>query len=240
MENKIDVIFENENIIVVNKQPYIYVYKEDENIKKNTIIDYLKNSCAIKNVLPVTSLDFEASGIVVFAKNKKSYDFIADQFKKETVKRTYHIIVNGVMENNEGEINKKLIVTQQTTSVNDKGIKSVTKYVVKEQFKSFAFVEVFPVTVRKNQIRAHFWAAGNSLAIDNIYSSGEPLLLSSLKKRYKGINKEKPLLKRLPLHLSEIEFVLPETEERKVFTVDLAQDMKLTLKQLGKYNKRGS
>ncbi|MBR3628055.1 MAG: RNA pseudouridine synthase, partial [Elusimicrobia bacterium] len=209
-----------------------------ESNKNNTILDILQKDLK-QDVFPVNSLDYEASGIIIFAKNKKTYEFISKQFKKEQVKKIYHILVNGIMDNAEGEIDNKLVVNEQTTSVNDKGINSVTKYKVKEQFKSFAFVEVYPLTTRKNQIRAHFWSIGNTLAVDKIYGSDEPILLSNLKRRYKGITKEKPLLKRLPMHLSQIELFLPDNKEKLIFSSELPKDIQLTLKQLRKYNKRG-
>ncbi len=238
MQNKnFNIIFEDDNVIVINKEPEIFVLSNEET-KKKSVFDILKETLK-QDVFPVTSLDYEASGIVVFAKNQKSYDFFSEQFKKEKVRKIYHVLVNGVMDNAEGEIDKNLLVNEQTTSVNDRGIKSVTKYKVLEQFKSFAFVEVYPLTTRKNQIRAHFWSIGNTLAIDKIYGSEEPILLSNLKRRYKGITKEKPLLKRLPMHLSQIEILLPNNKEKSVFLSQLPNDIQLTLKQLRKYNKRG-
>ncbi len=238
MENKkFNIVFENDDIIVINKEPEIFVINSEES-KSKTIRDILQEKLN-QDIIPVSSLDYEASGIVVFAKNQKSYDFFSEQFKKEKVRKIYHVLVNGVMDNAEGEIDKNLLVNEQTTSVNDRGIKSVTKYKVLEQFKSFAFVEVYPLTTRKNQIRAHFWSIGNTLAIDKIYGSEEPILLSNLKRRYKGITKEKPLLKRLPMHLSQIEILLPNNKEKSVFLSQLPNDIQLTLKQLRKYNKRG-
>ena len=238
MENKkFNIVFENDDIVVINKEPEIFVIDSGES-KSKTIKDILQENLN-QDLIPVSSLDYEASGIVVFAKNQKSYDFVSEQFKKEKVRKIYHVLVNGVMDNAEGEIDKNLLVNEQTTSVNDRGIKSVTKYKVLEQFKSFAFVEVYPLTTRKNQIRAHFWSIGNTLAIDKIYGSEEPILLSNLKRRYKGITKEKPLLKRLPMHLSQIEILLPNNKEKSVFNSQLPNDIQLTLKQLRKYNKRG-
>lgn len=238
MENKkFNIVFENDDIVVINKEPEIFVIDSEES-KSKTIKDVLQKNLN-QDLIPVSSLDYEASGIVVFAKNQKSYDFVSEQFKKEKVRKIYHVLVNGVMDNAEGEIDKNLLVNEQTTSVNDRGIKSVTKYKVLEQFKSFAFVEVYPLTTRKNQIRAHFWSIGNTLAIDKIYGSEEPILLSNLKRRYKGITKEKPLLKRLPMHLSQIEILLPNNKEKSVFLSQLPNDIQLTLKQLRKYNKRG-
>ncbi len=228
MQNKINIIFENNDVVIIDKYAYIDVL--------TTLVENIEKKCGSK-IFPVTSLDYEATGIVVFAKNEKAYKFISEQFKKEQIKKIYYIIVNGIMENVEGEINKNLLVTGDTTSVNDKGIKSVTKYFVEEQFKNYAFVKVCPLTTRKNQIRAHFWSIGNTLATDKIYGSEEPILLSNLKRRYKGIKKEKPLLKRLPLHLYQMELVLPDKNEKISFTSNLPEDMSLTLKQLRKYNK---
>ena len=233
--NKINILFEDENIIIVNKDPEIFVF-QDKETKTNTLLNILKENLK-QDLFPITSLDYEASGIVLFAKNKKVYEFVCEQFKQDKVKKTYHILVNGILEE-EGTIDKNLVVNNQNTIVNEKGIKSITKYKVIEQFKDFAFVEVYPVTTHKNQIRAHFWSIGNTLAIDKIYGSEEPILLSNLKKRYKGLSTEKPLLKRMPMHLSKIELLLPDNKEKNIFISELPKDIQLTLKQLRKYNKR--
>lgn len=234
--NKLNILFEDENIIVVNKAPEIFVF-QDKETKTNTLLNILKENLK-QDLFPITSLDYEASGIVLFAKNKKAYEFVCEQFKQDKVKKTYHILVNGILEE-EGTIDKNLVVNNQNTIVNEKGIKSITKYKVMEQFKDFAFVEVYPVTTHKNQIRAHFWSIGNTLAIDKVYGSEEPILLSNLKKRYKGLSTEKPLLKRMPMHLSKIELLLPDNKEKNIFISELPKDIQLTLKQLRKYNKRG-
>jgi RluA family pseudouridine synthase len=236
MQNKkLNILFENNDVIVIDKEPNIFVFNEET--KNNTILDIIQEDLK-QLVFPINSLDYEASGIVIFAKNKKTHKFLSEQFKNEKVKKIYHILVNGFIDNTEGQIDNKLVVNEQTTSVNDKGIKSITKYKVLEQFKNFAFVEVSPLTTRKNQIRAHFWSIGNTLAVDKIYGSEEYILLSNLKRRYKGISKEKPLLKRLPMHLSQLEILLPNKKETNFFTSPLPDDIQLTLKQLRKYNKR--
>lgn len=237
MQNKkINILFEDDNVIVVNKEPGVFVF-QDKETKTNTLLNILKDSLK-QEIFPITSLDYEASGIVLFAKNKKTYEFICEQFKQDKVKKTYHILVNGILEEKECTIDKNLVVNNQNTIVSDKGIKSVTKYKILEQFKDFALVEVCPLTSRKNQIRAHFWSIGNTLAIDKVYGSEEPILLSNLKRRYKGLSTEKPLLKRLPMHLSQIELFLPNNKEKSIFISELPKDIQLTIKQLRKYNKR--
>ncbi|MDD2523243.1 MAG: RluA family pseudouridine synthase [Endomicrobiaceae bacterium] len=236
--NQLDIIFEDSNILVVNKKSGICVIAKDDQPEENTLLWQIKNYIK-QEVFPVISLDVSASGLVLFAKNKDTYDFISKQFNEGKVKRIYQILVNGIIEDGKGEIDKPLLIDKHNTVVSEKGVDSLTKYEVKEQFKSFAFIEVMPMTTRKNQIRAHFWSIGNPLAIDEVYASSEPILLSTLKRRYKGVDKEKPLLSRLPLHLSKIELFLPDKKTKSGFESLLPDDINITLKQLRKYNKRG-
>jgi 23S rRNA pseudouridine955/2504/2580 synthase/23S rRNA pseudouridine1911/1915/1917 synthase len=236
--NQFYIIFEDRNILVINKSSGIFVIPNDAQPEENTLLGQIRKSVK-KEVFPLITLDAGASGIVLFAKNKNAYEFLSRQFKDGKVKRTYHILVNGIIEGDKGEITKPLVVDKNNTVVKEKGLDSLTKYEVKEQFKSFAFVEVIPVTTRRNQIRAHFWSIGNPLAIDEVYASAEPILLSGLKRRYKGTDKEKPLLSRLSLHLSKIELFLPDKKTKSVFESSLPDDINITLKQLKKYNKRG-
>ena len=117
MENKkFNIVFENDDIIVINKEPEIFVINSEES-KSKTIRDILQEKLN-QDIIPVSSLDYEASGIVVFAKNQKSYDFFSEQFKKEKVRKIYHVLVNGVMDNAEGEIDKNLLVNHGGKIIN--------------------------------------------------------------------------------------------------------------------------
>lgn len=236
MNNNFEIIFEDDNILILNKLALINTIS-DEDSKENSLFSEIKK--INKNIIPVFSLDKSATGIVFFVKNKETYKFICEQFKKENIERNYNIIVNGVIYEEQGEIDKPLLIKNNTTVLSEKGIKAITKYKLIEQFKNYAFVEAIPLTTRPKQIRTHFFAIGNPLAIDEIYATAEPLLLSNLKKRYKGINKEKPLLTRMPLHLSKIKLILPGKKDFLTFEAQLPKDMEITLKQLRKYNKRG-
>ncbi len=174
---------------------------------------------------------------MLFAKNKNAYDFIAKQIKENKTEKTFLIIVNGAMQNDEGRIEKRVITDGERVIINDKGIISSVNYKVIEKFRDFALIEVKPSTSIRNQIRALFWSEGNPLAVDKIYASPEPVILSSLKRRYKGKDGEKPLLKRLPLHFAKIRLMLPGSSEASVFQSPLPKDMEITLKQLRKYNR---
>ncbi len=235
--NNIEKVFENNDILILNKPSGIAVVSRKEEIKENiTLTGEVKKSLN-KNIIPVTSLDIDATGIVLFAKNKNSYDFIAKQIKDNTLEKTFYILVNGNIQEEEGVIEKPVLVDSQQVIVSEKGIMSYTKYTVKERFRDFTFLEVNPLTSRRNQIRVHFFSIGNPLAIDKVYAGTDPILLSSLKRRYKGIEKENPLLKRLPLHFAKVQLVLPGQTQKSIFEVSLPKDMEITLKQLRKYNR---
>ncbi|MDD5021810.1 MAG: RNA pseudouridine synthase [Endomicrobiaceae bacterium] len=235
--NNIEIVFENNDVLILNKPSGIAVLSGKEETKESSsLINEVKKNLN-KNIIPITSLDIDATGIVLFAKNKTSYDFISKQIKDNKIEKTFYILVNGNIQEEKGTIDKPIIVDSQQVIVSEKGIMSHTKYIVKEKFRDFTFLEVNPLTSRRNQIRAHFFSIGNPLAIDNVYASSEPILLSALKRRYKGIKKENPLLKRLPLHFAKIQFVLPNQTQKSVFEIPLPKDMELTLKQLRKYNR---
>jgi len=235
--NNVEIIFENNDVLILNKPSGIPVLFDKEVTKESiALIGEVKKNLN-KNIIPITSLDIDATGIVLFAKNKNSYDFIAKQLKDNKIEKTFHILVNGNIQEEEGSIDKPILVDSQQVIVSEKGIMSYTKYRVIEKFRDFTFLEVNPLTSRRNQIRVHFFAIGNPLAIDKVYASSEPILLSALKRRYKGIEKENPLLKRLPLHFAKIQFVLPNQTQKSIFEVPLPKDMELMLKQLRKYNR---
>ena len=234
MKTNFEIIFEDENILIISKPSRIFTISN--NPEEITLFSEIKKQ--IKSVLPVFSLDKNVTGIVFFLINKYAHKFICEQFQKEKIERTYNVLVNGVLEQEHGEINKKLLIRKDSTVLSEKGINSVTKFKLIEQFKSYAFVQAVPLTTRPKQIRAHFFSIGNPLAIDEIYATSEPVLLSNLKRRYKGINKEKPLLTRIPLHLAKIKIILPGKKDFSTFETHLPKDMEITLKQLRKYNKK--
>ncbi len=237
-KDNIEVIFENQDIIVLDKESGIPVLpSKDCPAEAEPLIETVKKTLK-KEIIPLTSLDIDATGIVVFAKNKNAYDFIAKQIKDSKAQKSFLILVNGTMPQEEGRIEKRVITDGERVIINDRGVESIINYKVVEGFKDFTLIEVNPVTTIRNQIRALFWSEGNPLAVDKIYASSEPILLSSLKRRYKGIDEEKPLLKRLPLHFSKISFILPANTQKSVFESPLAKDMEITLKQLRKYNRR--
>jgi 23S rRNA-/tRNA-specific pseudouridylate synthase len=105
-----------------------------------------------------------------------------------------------------------------------------------ERFRGFAWVECRPQTGRTHQIRLHLAAAGAPILGDALY--GDPaieLRLSAFKRGYKGFADEKPLLRRLGLHASELTFIHPATHAPQTLRAPLPHELEVALKYLRKF-----
>ena len=102
---KIKILFEDSNILAIDKPSGILVYP-DQKSKEKTILDlFLKKYPKIEIV---HRLDKETSGVMLLAKNQKAYEFLKNQFKGREVKKTYHVIVSGNVKNDHATINKPI------------------------------------------------------------------------------------------------------------------------------------
>jgi 23S rRNA-/tRNA-specific pseudouridylate synthase len=174
---------------------------------------------------------------LVFAKNAEVHRNISMQFQNSQVYKKYIALLSGVLEKNEGTINKPILISGREVSIDITGKESITKFKVLERFKSYTLVEAMPLTGRRHQIRIHFWSLGHPLAIDAEYGVSDPIMLSGLKRNYK-IKKsedEKPLISRLTLHAQSLTLTLPSSGIGKTFEASIPKDFELTLKQLKKY-----
>jgi 23S rRNA pseudouridine955/2504/2580 synthase/23S rRNA pseudouridine1911/1915/1917 synthase len=120
---------------------------------------------------------------------------------------------------------------------NKKGKPSITDYEVVEEFAVFSLVQFRIHTGRTHQIRVHMKHIGHPIVCDSLYGDGEPVLLSSIKKKFKlskSDDEERPILNRLALHSSRLKFKDAEGIERD-FEAPLQKDMKALLQQLRKY-----
>jgi 23S rRNA pseudouridine955/2504/2580 synthase/23S rRNA pseudouridine1911/1915/1917 synthase len=233
------VLFEDDNVIVVNKAAGILVIPDAHTQETQTLLGKLKKFTGQK-IWVIHRIDRDTTGVLIFAKNAQTHKYISMQFEHRKIIKKYIALVNGIIEENEGMIDKNILVEARSVTINDCGASAQTKYKVLERFKNYTLVEVSPVTGRRHQIRIHFWYLGHPLAIDAEYASADPILLSALKKKYKPkAGAEKPLINRLTLHAAELTLNLP-SGETKTFSAPLPEDFAITIKQLKKYNKGSS
>lgn len=230
----LDIIFEDDDIILVNKPAGLTVHPGVGN-RNGTLVNALAyhfNELSDINgyLRPgiVHRLDQNTSGIIIVAKNNKTHMKLSEQFSNRTVKKVYYGITWGKWENNEGSIDQPIDRRRNdptTYHVNINGKESYTDYKVLKESEYFTEMNYFPKTGRTHQIRVHSAFIGNPILGDDKYGGG--------KNRIKGyipeITKKMEILfgdvKRHILHAAQISFIHPTKSSEMKFKADLPGDI---------------
>ncbi len=196
---KIKVLYEDSNILAIDKPSGILVHP-DERSKEKTILDlFLKKYPKLEIV---HRLDKETSGVMLLAKNKKTHEFLKTQFQNRTVKKTYHAIVSGSVKKDHEIINKPIGRSPSDFRrwLAGRGARgelreAITEYKVLKRFTAltdkFTYLEVKPKTGRTHQIRVHMKYLNYPVACDSLYNPDKPCPTG---------------FKRMALHAKSIEF----------------------------------
>jgi 23S rRNA pseudouridine955/2504/2580 synthase/23S rRNA pseudouridine1911/1915/1917 synthase len=237
---KIDelVIYEDENVVAVNKPSGLLTIPDREGV--NGLRNLLQEKYG--NIFTVHRLDKDTSGIVVFAKNEGMHKHLSLQFENRETKKIYYGLVLGSPAQKTGVINEPLAehpVKKGMMCIYKKGKESITEFEVLENFRLFSWVQFHILTGRTHQIRVHSKHIGNPVVCDPLYGDGKPVLISQLKKTYnlkKEEEGERPILNRLALHAAQLSFKGMKGEN---FTLEapLPKDLKAVLNQLNKWKK---
>jgi 23S rRNA pseudouridine1911/1915/1917 synthase len=150
------------------------------------------------------------------------------------------VILNGRVIPEEGRIEKPIIehpVSKGKMTVAKKGKPSITDYKVIRQWPLYSLVQFHIHTGRTHQIRVHIQSIGHSIVCDELYGDGKPFYLSAIKKKYRlsdNDESERPLLSRLGLHASRLEF---KKEDGTLVSAEapMPKDMAASVKQLDKW-----
>ena len=211
-----------------------------------------------RNVAGAHRLDAETSGVFLCAKTKTALDALSGQFQAKTVRRKFLALavilppeeamkVVDPVRAPEGGLPADFTVAlalgpdphqvgRMRVFRKRGGLPSVSEFTVLEPFGRFAWIECRPLTGRPHQVRLHLAAIGAPVLNDPIYGDPEAkLLLSELKRRYKGRDHERPLLGRLALHASELTFLHPDTREPVTVQAPLPPEFEIALKYLRKF-----
>ncbi len=190
-------------------------------------------------LFPVHRIDKDTSGVLVFARTTQSHRILNDQFSTRAVEKVYLALVHGEPAEDQWRVDLALRADgdREHRTVVDavKGKLASTTFEVVERFRGFALVKAMPETGRTHQIRVHIAASSMTIVADPLYGDGAPLLLSELKRKWKGdIYEERPLMARTALHASRITFTHPLSGEKLTIEAPLPRDFKATLAQLRK------
>ena len=193
-------------------------------------------------IFTVHRLDKDTSGLIVFARNETTHKYLSQQFEYRETKKIYQGLVIGSLPEKKGSINSPIAedpVHNGTMIIHRKGKESLTDYEVLEDFKIYSFVKFQIHTGRTHQIRVLMKDIGHLIVWDPLYGDGKPVLVSSLKSKFKlskDTEEEKPILNRLALHSFQLSFqdVNGKTIELEA---PLPKDIRATLQQLTKRKK---
>jgi 23S rRNA pseudouridine1911/1915/1917 synthase len=236
----LDIIFENEDFVAVNKPAGLLSIPASDG-KDLSLKDMLKTK--YNSIFTVHRLDHETSGVIIFAKNEASHKFLSQEFENRTVIKKYLGIVHGTLLQKKGSINVAIAnhSSKRNIMVVDKrGKSSLTDYEVLEEFGSYSLVEFQIHTGRTHQIRIHMQHLGHPIVCDDLYGNGEPVLISSFKKKFKlskSEEEEKPILSRLALHSACLK-ISDANGNEYTLEASLPKGMKALLQQLRKWNKK--
>ena len=214
---KLDIVFENNNLLVVNKPSGMVVHPACGNYTGtlvNALANYTHSLSTINGEFRpgiVHRLDKDTSGLLLVAKNDFAHQSLAQQIKTKTCKRYYIAVLEGNLKNDSGVVETNLARSTKNRKMievceNTKGKKAITLYKVIERLNGYSVVEFELKTGRTHQIRVHAKYLGHPVVGDMTY----------------GFKTHKELNGQL-LHAYKIEFFEPTTNEKIVLQTTFPQ-----------------
>lgn len=233
------IVFENDDLVALNKPSGLLSIPDREG-KEVSLKILLKEKYG--DIFTVHRLDRDTSGLIVFAKNEASHKHLSLQFENRLTKKIYQGLIIGSLPEKKGSINSPIAehpAQNGTMIIHRRGKESLTDYEVLEDFGIYSFLQFRIHTGRTHQIRVHMKDIGHPIVCDVLYGDGKPVLVSSLKSKFKlskDAEEEKPILGRLALHAYQLIF---SEIDGKIFELEapLPKDMRATLQQLAKRKK---
>ena len=179
----IDILYEDSDIIVVNKPKGMVVHPANGN-PDGTLVNAVMAICKDSlsgiggEIRPgiVHRLDKDTSGVIIVAKNDKAHIALSEQIKNHEVEKTYIALVKGFVKENEATINMPIgrsTKDRKKMAVNKNGKNAITHFKVIERFKNYTLLEVKIETGRTHQIRVHLSEIGYPIVGDVVYSNGK-------------------------------------------------------------------
>ena len=227
-EMNLDIVYEDEDVLVVNKEKGIVVHPAPGNYTGtlvNGILHHCSDLSGINGVIRpgiVHRIDKDTSGILVIAKNDEAHNDLAAQFKEHSIKREYYALVEGKFSKVEGTIDKPINRDKKERikmAVNSDGKRAVTHYEVLEQYnKGLSLVKCTLETGRTHQIRVHMASIGHPLVGDLVY----------------GYKRQKFNIEGQVLHAKTSGFIHPRNKKYMEFTSELPIYFKELLEKLRK------
>ena len=209
------IAYEDENIVALNKSSGIAVSPDRWDISRDRLDKLAAESLHLHKLYTVHRIDRETSGLVVFAKNGETHKALSTAFENRQIRKRYIAAVHGRPSWKEITCDLPLVPNGNKLhlTIIDKyrGKESLTIFRLLGSAGNYSILEALPETGRTHQIRVHLASLGHSVVCDELYGKVKPVLLSAIKRGWRGDpKKELPLISRLGLHAAEL--LLPDYE----------------------------
>ena len=226
----LDIIFENDDLIVVNKPAGMVVHPATGHYSGtlvNAVLGYdpdLEGIGGEERPGLVHRLDKETSGLIVLAKNERAHNWLQEQFRLRQVEKTYLALVDGKPPTPTGRVEapigrdpnhrKKMAVVSP-----GKGREAVSEYKTLESFRNHTLLEFHPHTGRTHQIRLHCQFLGCPIVGDSVY--GKRTVTVTISRHF--------------LHAFRLKIILPNEKQPRTFEADLPEELKNVLDEVKRY-----
>ena len=222
----LDIVYEDEDILVINKKPYMVVHPTktyQSGTLANGVLFYFKETNQNCIVRLVSRLDMNTSGLIIIAKDQFAHMALSKEMEENNLEKRYLAIVNGNLKEKEGTIDAPIYRPDgeefgTMRIVDERGQRSITHYKVIESFKDADLVECLLETGRTHQIRVHMKHLGHPIYGDTLY----------------GFEGDEELIPRQALHAYGLDFKSPKTKETLSLRAKLPDDMESLLKKVGR------
>lgn len=218
----LDVVYEDDDLAVINKQPGLVVHPAPGNREHTLVNALLGRFVSLSDINKnrpgiIHRLDKETSGLLVIAKNNASHLKLARQFAEHSIERKYIAIVAGVVEFDEDVIEAPIgrhPLKRKNMSVNfsENTRYAKTLYRTLKRSKNFSLLELRPFTGRTHQLRVHLAFLGHPILGDNKYGKDN-------------------IFPRMALHAQELGFIHPSTGKFKHFSSEIPREFKEFIKK---------
>ena len=222
----LDILFENEDVLVVNKPAGMVVHPgpgNESGTLVNAVLAHVPDLRGVGGVLRpgiVHRLDKDTSGVIIIAKNDRAHRFLQQQFKDRATEKVYLALVDGAPPTPKGRIEAPIgrdTTHRQRMKVvpPGKGREAVTVYRTLEAFREHTLLEAHPLTGRTHQIRVHLAFLGCPVVGDTVYGRRKPTLN----------------LKRHFLHAYRLTITLPGERAPRTFEAPLPPELEAALEE---------
>lgn len=226
----LNIVFENDDLIVVNKPAGMVVHPAAGHYSGtlvNAVLGYdpdLEGIGGEERPGLVHRLDKETSGLVILAKNERAHNWLQDQFRLRKVEKTYLALVDGKPPTPAGRVEapigrdpshrKKMAIVSP-----GKGREAVSEYKTLESFRNHTLLEFHPHTGRTHQIRLHCQFLGCPIVGDSVY--GKRTVTATINRHF--------------LHAFRLKIILPGEKNPRMFEAELPVELKNVLEEVKRY-----